>query len=407
MSTKKHNILLLTSEYPNPDSSYDTPIIHYFTKEWVKLGVQVQVIHYRSIFPAPFYWIAFLFRKQVKRFFGTDFIPSKRRKKVIHYELDGVSVASVPIFKIFPHIRYSKSILNKQINSIIKTNKNLQFSPDFIIGHFYNPQLPIVSALKSIYPCAKTCIVLHEHPLIIKRKFLKSYQSYFVNIDIWGFRFKKLKDDFEKEFGTNFKTFICYSGVPEEFIFNKISTKKFDDGITRFCFVGMLIPLKRVSDIIIALNISFPNKNFKLEIVGVGMELDNLKQLTADLNLDNNIIFLGKKSRDEVQKILDTTQCFVMVSESEAFGLVYLEAMSKGCITIGTKGQGIDGVIENGKNGFLCESKNIEELVSIFKQIKSLESSELKIISQNAIDTSVKMTDKNIAQSYLSNLIHL
>jgi glycosyltransferase involved in cell wall biosynthesis len=402
-----HKILLLTSEYPNPDSSYDTPIIHYFTKEWVKFGAQVQVIHYRSTFPAPFYWVAFLFRNQVKRYFGTDFIPSKRRKQIIHYELDGVRVASVPIFKLFPHFRYFKHVLDKHIHSIVKSNNSLKFDPDFIIGHFYNPQIPIVSALKSVYPFAKTCIVLHEHPSIIKRKFFDSFQSYFVNIDIWGFRFKKLKDDFEKEFGPNFKTFICYSGVPEEFIFNKISAKKFDDGITRFCFVGMLIPLKRVSDIIIALNSSFPNKKFQLEIVGVGMELDNLKQLASDLKLEKNIFFLGKKSRDEVQKILDTTQCFVMISESEAFGLVYLEAMSKGCITIGTRGQGIDGVIEDGKNGFLCESKNIEELVSIFKQIKSLDSSELKIISQNAIDTSVKMTDKNIAESYLSNLIHL
>lgn len=400
-------ILLLTSEYPNPESQYDTPIIHYFTKEWVKSGAQVQVIHYRSIFPTPFYWVAFLFKKQVKRFFGTDFIPVKRRRNVIRYVMDGVSVLSVPIFKIFPHFPYSKNIINKNVNEIAKYNNQLNFTPDFIIGHFYNPQLPIISALKLFYSNAKTCIVLHEDPSIIRRKFSDNYQSFFVNIDMWGFRFKKLKENFEKEFGTSFKTFICYSGVPEEFIFNKKSTKKFENGIIRFCFVGMLIPLKRVSDIIFALNLTYPNKNFQFVIVGEGMEYDNLKQLTEDLNLENNIIFLGKKSREDVQIILDNSDCFVMVSESEAFGLVYLEAMSKGCITIGTSGQGIDGVIENGKNGFLCESKNIEQLVSIIKYIQSMGTNELKKISQNAIDTAAKMTDKNIAQYYLSNLENL
>jgi len=34
-----------------------------------------------------------------------------------------------------------------------------------------------------------------------------------------------------------------------------------------------------------------------------------------------------------------------MVSAPETFGLVYLEAMAKGCIVIGTKNWGIDGIV--------------------------------------------------------------
>lgn len=43
-----------------------------------------------------------------------------------------------------------------------------------------------------------------------------------------------------------------------------------------------------------------------------------------------------------------------MVSAHEAFGLVYVEAMAKGCITVATAGQGIDGVIVDGKMVFVC-----------------------------------------------------
>ena len=43
---------------------------------------------------------------------------------------------------------------------------------------------------------------------------------------------------------------------------------------------------------------------------------------------------------------------WIMISKNETFGLVYLEAMARGCITIGSRNQGIDGVINHGVNGF-------------------------------------------------------
>lgn len=46
------------------------------------------------------------------------------------------------------------------------------------------------------------------------------------------------------------------------------------------------------------------------------------------------------------------SDCFIMISKNEAFGLVYLEAMSAGCITIASRGEGFDGVIIHGVNGF-------------------------------------------------------
>ena len=42
-----------------------------------------------------------------------------------------------------------------------------------------------------------------------------------------------------------------------------------------------------------------------------------------------------------------------MISQGEAFGLVYLEAMARGCITIASRGEGFDGIIKDGINGFL------------------------------------------------------
>ena len=34
------------------------------------------------------------------------------------------------------------------------------------------------------------------------------------------------------------------------------------------------------------------------------------------------------------------------------------EEVEKGCIIIGTKGQGIDGIVKHGENGFLCKARD-------------------------------------------------
>lgn len=407
MSEKQINrlsILILTSEYPNPNSTYDTPVVHFFAREWEKSGYNVRVIHYRSTFPRLFYWISSIMGNLVRKIFKTDFIPTQRIRDRIQYNLDGVLIFSEPIFKLFPHIRYSKAVINLQLRKIIEWNKLNSFTPDIIIGHFLNPQLILIPELKKNYPKSVTSLVFHENPLTIKKVFKKDYALLLRKIDFLGFRYLKMKEDFLNLYGNDFKTFICPSGIPEKYIIKKIPTRNLDKQIIRFCYAGMLIPLKNVSVTIDALILAFPNRNFEFTIIGKGMLESQLKAKVHELGLDDIIKFKSHLSRDEVQALMELSDCFVMVSEPEAFGLVYLEAMAKGCITIGTKGQGIDGVILNGYNGFLCSANNVNELSNIFKQISSMSSDDLINIKSNAIMTAREMTDEKVAKLYLENL---
>ena len=126
-----------------------------------------------------------------------------------------------------------------------------------------------------------------------------------------------------------------------------------------------------------------------------------MKALSLSLQLNDNISFLGHIPRNEVLNILDESECMIMISKNETFGLVYLEAMGRGCITIGSKNQGIDGVIIDGVNGFLCNEGDQEELQNIIKKINFLSSEERQQISQNAIDTVKKLTDFEAAKKYI------
>jgi glycosyltransferase involved in cell wall biosynthesis len=395
-------ILVLTTEYPFPETKIETPVVHFFTKEWIKMGHKVIVIRNKTIFPHVFYWIATVFKKTVVKLIG-NYVETKRDDGDISFILDGVLVNNMPIFKYIPHGKFPKNSITKQLQKIARVINLNDFQPDVIIGHFYNPQIELVSKLKVIYPQARSCIVLHENPSIIKEKYTKNHLELVKSIDVWGFRFQKLQDDFEFIYGNNFKSFICHSGVPAEYLRN--SYRVYKQRPSKFCFVGQLIPLKRVSDIILALSLSFPNKDFIFNIVGEGFEHANLKKMVEIMGLIDNVKFLGKQNRNFVQQVLNESDCFVMVSESEAFGLVYLEAMSKGCLTIGTRGQGIDGVIVNNINGFLCESKNPEELSSIFNKIIQMPFNELNKISKQAIDTAREMTDEKVARKYLDTVL--
>ena len=120
--------------------------------------------------------------------------------------------------------------------------------------------------------------------------------------------------------------------------------------------------------------------------------------------MSKSISFMGFLDRDKIMNYLDKSECFVMISKGEAFGLVYLEAMARGLITIGSKREGIDGVIVHGVNGFLCSSGDKNELVEIFKHINSLSSDEKKLVSDNAIKTAQEMTDFNVADKYLRTI---
>ena len=224
------------------------------------------------------------------------------------------------------------------------------------------------------------------------------------NLNYIGFRFEAMRNVFFNLFGKEYSTFICPSGIPENYILSETPKTKFKADKISICFVGMLIPLKNIDILLEAVNLAFPDRNFTLEIVGEGMLKKKISQKITELNLEGCVKMLGKLSRDEVQKKMVESDVFAMVSKPEAFGLVYVEAMSKGCITIGTTGQGIDGVIEHGENGFLCEARNVEALKNIFIEINQMSYDDKMNLASKAIKTASLLTDRKVASDYLNKI---
>ena len=397
------NILLLTNIYPMNDPSYDgTPVCHFFTREWVKQGYNVRVVHFMSLFPQPYYWVGRLFGKAIAAKTGcvTYSHPARQCQK---YEVEGVPVLYVPIVKYVPHKNFSPKRIQAAFSQVCQELTAEGFVPDVITAHFPLPQLEMLYLFKQRFPSAKTCLVLHGDGSQIPTIYPYKYQQYMAAVDVWGFRSLAFQRQFEARFGQYPNEFLCYSGVPESFLVPV--NKDFSGGVSKFVFVGSLFQLKNVDVTLKALDKVFPDHDFEFHVVGSGAEESSLKKLVEQLNMTSQVIFHGQMKREDAQQVMEKADCFVMVSSREAFGLVYVEAMAKACITVATRGQGIDGVIVDGENGFLCESGNVEALAETLKRICFLKPEQLQTISRKAVESAQELSDSKVASHYLNSIL--
>lgn len=401
MALKIHNILVLTSIYPASDiGKENTPVVHYFTKEWIKLGYNVVVVHYPSNFPQLMTFVASFFRKQISSKTGAVIRTEALRET--EYVLDGVRVKRLPLLKYIPHKRYSNRKINNAFRKTVEFLSEIDFTPDVIISHWSNPQLEIMKLLKKVFK-VPTCYVAHLNGNdILKLYSLKHANDILNDIDVIGFRSEYIKKHFLEIFSCKTPNFQCYSGIPDTYIEPNI-TRKYDK-INSFIYVGTLIERKYPSRVVPAVYKAFKNENFSISYIGRGDEDKNIIALAKVYNIVDKVHLLGFMDRKSVVEHLKRNDVFIMISKKETFGLVYLEAMAVGCITIASRHEGFDGIIQDGVNGFLCEAGNSEELAEIILKIKAKTSTELNRISQNAIDTAKKYTEMKVAKNYIESI---
>ena len=349
------NLLLISTIYPLPDKgNKGTPVCHYFTREWVKMGHNVRVVHYQSVYPAPFYWMASLNRDRIVA--KTGAVVYTKRDHGGRYNMDNVPICRIPLFKPMPHGKYTKHAISRSIKEILNWLKDDDFTPDIIVGHFPNPQIEVVNRLKEVWPEAKTAIVLHGDIKIAQKVYGNRLLELCGKIDGWGFRSESVRRLFERNVMPVKRSFVCYSGVPEDYIVTE-NRHDFSDSLHDFIYVGELIERKYPEQVLSALQKTYPNGNYQLTYVGQGDLLKKIHDRIEKESLSECVKTVGKIPRDRIKEHYDSADCMVMISRGEAYGLVYLEAMARGCITIASRNEGFDGVIIDGVNGFYYTSK--------------------------------------------------
>ena len=131
--------------------------------------------------------------------------------------------------------------------------------------------------------------------------------------------------------------------------------------------------VKRVQDVVHVFSKIKDEIPSKLLLIGDGPERHNIEQLCRDLNLCDDIRFLGKQ--DMVEEILSICDLFVMPSETESFGLAALEAMACQVPVISSNAGGIPELNINGVTGFMSNVGDVDDMAKNAKIILATDES--------------------------------
>ena len=149
-----------------------------------------------------------------------------------------------------------------------------------------------------------------------------------------------------------------------------------------------------------------PSLNIKYFLIGEGKETTNLKKLTKQLHLEENVDFLGSCDADIRNKFYKLSDIFIMASTTlknsiEGFGIVFLEANYFKIPVIGSATGGMTEAILDGKTGLLVKPDNLEDLVEKILQLINDKEKRIKL-GENGYQRVLSDFDwKNIIQKYI------
>ena len=162
--------------------------------------------------------------------------------------------------------------------------------------------------------------------------------------------------------------------------------------------VSNLRPVKRVEDVLqIFKNVNTRVKSM-LIIIGEGPDMEVINQfLEEHPDLIGKVRLLGKVN--DLYRILQLSDVFLLPSEQESFGLAALEAMAAETPVISSNAGGIPEVNIQGETGFLAEIGNIEAMSNYTIKLLSDENL-LTQMKKNAKDQALRFDLKNILPLY-------
>ena len=283
-------------------------------------------------------------------------------------------------------IGYFSRIVAKKLNlPIVHTYHTLY--EDYVHyvthGHFNNLAKKLAIKITKYY-CEKKCDELIVPTDKIKALFINKYKiSQPINVIPTGIDIDKFK------LTSNIKKEI-------ESIKKKYKIKDTDFIIGS---VGRIAPEKSFDKLLYNIKEMIKvNTNIKVMLVGGGPDLDNLKELTKKLHLEDYVIFTDKVNYDLVPAYFNTFNVIVSFSKTETQGLTIIEGLAASKPTICIEDDSFKAMIEPNYNGYLFKNDN-EFKDYIFKLMNDKKL--YKDMSTNARNSTYKYSKEVFASEVL------
>lgn len=348
----KNKVLVLTSTFPKWKNDTTPPFVYELEKRLTKdFEIHILTPHFpgskniEMMNKLKIYRFHYFFEKFEKLAGKNGVLPTLKVNKWFYLV--------VPFFFFF------------EIIATLKLVKKLR--PDVIHAHWIIPQ-GLVAYIN--YIINKTPYVVTSHGsdlhslglVFLKKIILNKAKKITVVSSYLNEKIKEINPDLI------LKTEIIPMGVDTK----RFNSNKYDERIKKkynitgsfLLFVGRLAEIKGVENLIRAMPMvvgKFPKT--KLLIIGSGSLDVQLKKITKDLYLTNNVTFLDGIPNYKLPKYYATADIFISPSlnsnkQKEGFGLTLVEAGMSGCSLVAVNSGGMRDIVQNNKNGILLNSSN-------------------------------------------------
>lgn len=270
--------------------------------------------------------------------------------------------------KFLPMAKSSKSEVKRVIN---------EFKPDIIHAHDIKAICMALLATKKIKVIGH---VHRNHPDFHKfslRSVIFKYFSKKKNLSKIIWVSQGCFDDYIFNKSIAFKSVVLKNIINIESIKNRAKSAEVQDK-SDIVFLGRLTDVKnplRILEIVKLLIINKPD--LKVAIVGDGELYDEMQNVAAEGNLQNNVKFYGYQSNG--YGLLKNSKVFLMTSKTEGLPMSILEAQVFGLPVVCTKILGLEELIIEDSTGFMYTTNSqavsiIESLLNDKDNYKKLQS---------------------------------
>lgn len=237
---------------------------------------------------------------------------------------------------------------------------------------------------------------------ILKKIFFNKCRVFFA----YGIRSKEFLESYNVDSKKIYKD--CQSVVPNNFfsLDEIINSKK--NIAKSFLFVGRLSNEKRIDFLLESFaEVLKIYPYVLLNIVGEGSEKQNLINLVNSLGINENVIFKGAMTTEQLQYEYLSATCLILPSKSEAWGLVVNEAMQLGCPAITSNLCGcVPELVHDNVTGYSFKWNSKDSLIEKMCLLLNLKNQSLVEMNINCIKTISKFSPKNAAQQIYTGIVN-
>lgn len=343
-----------------------------------------------------------LYKNADKEKFEFSFLVFDYGKKVC-YEKE-LEKKGVKFYKITPRTKNYFKFL-KDLKEVYKNNKF-----DYI--HFNLMDFSCFERITYANKYSKAKIIIHSH--CGSSNYLKGNHLRTAILNKLGkYKIRKIpyiraacgKQAGEYMFGLE-EYLIFNNGIDlEKFKYNQASRQQIRSGLNiknDTIVIGLIaafLPVKNHSFLIeIFSEIIKQKKNYKLVLIGIGPTQDKIKHKVKELNIEEKVLFLGK--RTDVDKIYSALDIYLMPSISEGLSISLLEAQVNGlkCYTSSEvdKNSNITGNVE-----FISLKNTAKEWANII--INSNNKRDKDVVKKVSEEYNAKKSYEKLFNYYIEN----